>query len=226
MIFFLVLLTFAVFITAEVLLERRSKRAETRVRAPGKWDILDTAMPPVVRSSAGLFYHSGHTWAFLDPSGEASVGIDDFAQGVIGKIDGIELPAPGTRLRQGEKAFTVLQKNKRIDFVSPLDAVVKSVNEAVSPDADLVKRFPYTRGWLLAVEPDNLIQNLKRLKIGREALDWLGKETRRFVEFLSLHAARPQEVGVTMHDGGLYIDGVIENIDGELLQILERKFFR
>lgn len=226
MIFFLVILTFVAFITVEYLMVRRKQRAEKMASLSKRWNILATATPPVYRSAPGLFYHSGHTWAYLDPSGEANVGMDDFAQGIVGKIERIEFPLPGARLRQGERAFTVVQKNKKVDFVSPLDGVVRTVNEAVTRDTDLIKRFPYTRGWLLTVEPTELISNLKRLKVGREALEWLEKEGKRFVEFLALHSARPQEVGVTMLDGGLYAEGVIENVDGELLHLLIKKFFR
>ncbi len=226
MIFFLVILTFIVFITAEYLMVRRKKRVEKAEPLPERWNILATAAHPVYRSSAGLFYHSGHTWAYLDPSGEANVGLDDFAQRIVGQIDRIEFALPGSKVRQGERAFTVVQKNKKIDFVSPLDGVVRSVNESATRDPELIKRFPYTRGWLLSVEPTQLISNLKRMKVGREAIEWLEKEGKRLVEFLALHAERPQEVGVTMLDGGLSVEGVIENIEGELLQILTKKFFR
>jgi hypothetical protein len=47
-----------------------------------------------------------------------------------------------------------------------------------------------------------------------------------FLEFITLHRATPQEVGVTMQDGGHCIEGVTESIDGELLQLLVKKFFR
>lgn len=224
MVVLLVILTIAALLTVEFVMHRR--RAREKTRASEGWITLEPALSPVSRSPAGLFYHSGHTWAHLSPSGEANVGIDDFAQGIIGSIERIELPAPGTRVRQGEKAFTVIQKSKKIDFVSPLDGLVRSVNESVNPDPGLVKKHPYTDGWLFTIQPNNLIHNLKRLKIGGEALAWLEKEVRRFVEFLALHSAKPQEVGVTMHDGGLYLEGVVEKIDGELLQLVTKKFFR
>ena len=226
MVVLLVILTVAVLLAVEFAIHLRRKREQEKATAPVSWSGLETAIPPFRRSPAGLFYHSGHTWAHLDPSGEANVGIDDFAQGIIGEIERIELPVPGTKLRQGEKAFTLVQKNKKIDFVSPLDGFVRSVNESVNPDTGLVKQHPYTKGWLFSIQPSNLIHNLKRLRVGAEALVWLEKEVKRFVEFLALHSARPQEVGVTMHDGGLHIDGVVEKIDGELLQLLMKKFFR
>jgi len=36
----------------------------------------------------------------------------------------------------------------------------------------------------------------------------------------------PQGVGVTLPDGGTYAEGIMETMDGEILQIVIRKYFR
>lgn len=220
----LVILTFAAFLLVDFALKRKRERlaAETVVLAAGPEGALAPIRQAGYRLPGGVFVHGGHTWAFLQPSGEARVGIDDFAHGVIGRIDRIELPFPGAAVRQGEHAFTVVQGKKRIELVSPLDGVVAAVN--TEPDA--LKGDPYQSGWLVAIKPANLAHNLKRLRIAADAAAWLEKETRRFAEFIALHSARPQEVGVTMQDGGQVAAGALEKVDGELLQIVVRKFFR
>jgi glycine cleavage system H lipoate-binding protein len=223
MIFFLVVLTFAVCILVDYALRRRSERLAAATAVPAT---RAQEAAPVERAGyrvpGGVFVHGGHTWAFLTPSGEARVGIDDFARGVMGRIDRIELPVPGAALRQGERAFTVVQGRKRIDLVSPLDGIVASVNG----DPGALEGDPYQSGWLVAIKPANLAHNLKRLRIAADAAAWLEKETRRFAEFIALHTARPAEVGVTMQDGGQAAAGALEKVDGELLQITVRKFFR
>ncbi len=221
----LVLLTFAVFILVDVALKRKRERvaaAETVVLAAPALEAAAPIPAAGYRLPGGVFVHGGHTWAFLESSGEARVGIDEFARGVIGRIDRIEVPAPGATLRQGERAFTVVQGRKRIEFVSPLDGVVAAVNS----DPGALRGDVYQAGWLLAVAPANLVHNLKKLRIAADATAWLEKETRRFVEFMALHYARPQEVGVTMADGGQVAAGALEKVDGELLQITLKKFFR
>ena len=228
MVLILVLVTIAAFLIIELAI--RSQREKARERAGETAPALRTALLPVAlpefRLPAGLFYHSGHTWAHLTPAGEAQIGIDDFAQGIIGRIDRIELPRPGAVLRQGEKAFTVVQGNKKIDFVSPLDGIVSSVNDDVNADTRMLKKDPYRSSWLLAAMPSNIAQNLKKLRIAGDAAAWLERELMVFLEFITLHQAAPQEVGVTMQDGGHVIEGVMEKIDGELLQLLVRKFLR
>ena len=220
----LVILTFAAFLLVDFAVQRRRERvaAEAVVLAAPAEDPAAPIRRHGYRLPGGVFVHGGHTWAFLTPSGEARVGIDDFARGVVGRIDRVELPIPGAALRQGERAFTIVQGRKRIELVSPLDGVVSAVN----PDPNALTGDPYHAGWLVAIKPANLAHNLKRLRIAADATAWLEKETRRFAEFIALHTARPLEVGVTMQDGGQAAAGALETVDGELLQIAVKKFFR
>ena len=192
----LVVLTIAVFLIVELTIAWRRRNVRVREAVPA------------YRIPEGLFFHGGHTWAHLTPAGEALVGMDDFAQAVIGSIDRIELPEPGTELRQGEKAFTVVQRNKRIDFVSPLCGRVSTVNERVNTEVGRLKEDPYGTGWLFAIRPGDIVHDLRKTRIARDAAAWLEKETARFAEFVTLHRAVPQEVGVTLPDGGTCVDGV------------------
>ncbi|MCL5884296.1 MAG: hypothetical protein M1377_02950 [Deltaproteobacteria bacterium] len=174
----------------------------------------------------GLFFHGGHTWAKLESSGAVQVGLDGFAQGILGRVDRFELPSPGVKVRQGEPAFAAIQSGKRIEFVSPVDGVVCEVNDKINSDLQGAKKEPYEKGWAFAIRPSNFVQNLKKLRIGAEASAWLEKEVRSFTEFLFLHRAVPQEVGVTLPDGGIHAEGILESMDGEILQIVIRKYFR
>lgn len=222
----LVILTIAAFLIVELTIAWKRKKNREREESAVTVPAFRLAPSPAYRVPEGLFYHGGHTWAHLTPSGEALVGLDDFARGVLGRIDRIELPEPGTPVRQGETAFTVLQGNKRIDFVSPLEGNVCAVNDRVNADVGRVKEDPYGFGWIFSVRPADIRHDLRKLRISRDAVAWMEREARRFAEFVTLHRAVPREVGVTMQDGGACVDGVVEGIDGELLLLLVRKFFR
>ena len=69
-------------------------------------------------------------------------------------------------------------------------------------------------------------RNSVKLRIGAEASAWLEKEARSFTEFLTLYRAVPVEVGATLPDGGIHAEGILETMDGEILQIAIRKYFR
>ena len=224
MVVLLFLFTVLACIAVDGILRRRKRAAaesrlvpEPALRLPG---LAAREVP------GGLFVHSGHTWAKLDPSGAVQVGLDAFAQGILGRVDRYELPAEGAKLRQGEPAFAAFQSGKRIEFVSPVDGVVCAVNEGINADPPAARKEPYGEGWAFAIRPSDLSRNLKKLRIGADAAEWLSREVRSFTEFLSLHRAVPPEVGVTLADGGIHAEGILETMDGESLRIAIRKYFR
>ena len=226
MVVILFILTVVGCIAADVYLRRRD-RLRTAAESPAIAE--PSGIIPYLAAHelpGGLFFHSGHTWAKLESSGEVQVGLDGFAREVLGKVDRFELPEAGAQVRQGERVFAAIQSGKRIEFVSPVDGVVCAVNDQINSDPQGSKKEPYEKGWAVAVRPFNIVQNLKKLRIGAEASAWLEKEVRSFAEFLSLHRAVPQEVGVTLPDGGTHAEGILETMDGEILQIVIRKFFR
>ena len=110
--------------------------------------------------------------------------------------------------------------------MSPVDGVVCAVNERINIDPAAARKEPYEKGWAFMLRPSNLSRDLKKLRIGAEAAAWLEREARSFTEFLSLHRAVPVEVGATLPDGGVHTEGIMETMDGEILQIAIRKYFR
>jgi glycine cleavage system H lipoate-binding protein len=225
----MVVLLFILTVVGCITLDMYLRRKELRREAEAAASAAPAGILPAWAARelpGGLFFHSGHTWAKLESSGEVQVGLDGFARGVLGRIDRYELPAAGSRVRQGEPAFAAIQSGKRIDFVSPVDGVVCALNERINADPQGAKDEPYGKGWAFAIRPTDFIQNLRKLRIGSEASEWLAKEMRSFSEFLTLHRAVPQGVGVTLPDGGIHAEGIMETMDGEILQIVIRKFFR
>ncbi len=224
MVVLLVALTVLVCVAVDLAIRRREEAAaEARtVREPATLFPSQTAQ----ELPGGLFVHGGHTWAKVDSSGAVQVGLDGFAQGILGRVDRFELPEDGTMLRQGEPAFAAIQSGKRIEFVSPVDGVVCAVNERINADPAEARKAPYEKGWAFLLRPSSLSRDLKKLRIGAEASAWLEREARSFAEFLSLHRALPAGVGATLPDGGIHAEGVMETMDGEILKIAIRKYFR
>ncbi len=224
MVVLLVVLTVLGCIAVDLARRRREEAAaEARtVREPATLFPSQTAQ----ELPGGLFVHGGHTWAKVDSSGAVQVGLDGFAQGILGRVDRFELPGDGTMLRQGEPAFAAIQSGKRIEFVSPVDGVVCAVNERINADPAEARKAPYEKGWAFLLRPSSLSRDLKKLRIGAEASAWLEREARSFAEFLSLHRALPAGVGATLPDGGIHAEGVMETMDGEILKIAIRKYFR
>ena len=109
--------------------------------------------PPVFQpgsaSPRGYFFHQGHTGCRSENrETSAKVGLDDFAQKLIGKVDAIELPAVGSRFAQGEKGWSLMVDSVPIPMLSPVDGEVVAVNHEVLRSPGILSRDPYGAGWL------------------------------------------------------------------------------
>jgi glycine cleavage system H lipoate-binding protein len=124
-----------------------------------------------------LFLHPGHTWARLDADGRVTIGLDDFARTLIGKLSAIEMPPVGSRLEAGGPAFVVRQGKRWLRFPAPVSGVVTEVNAKLGRDPVRLRWRPYKEGWTLRLAPgDRLSNELARLAVGRDAQRWLQEE--------------------------------------------------
>jgi len=81
--------------------------------------------------------------------GVGTGGVTDYAQDELGDIVYIELPAPGTAVKQFEKLGEIESVKAVSDFYSPIGGEVVDVNEEVSDHPELVNQSFYDRGWLV-----------------------------------------------------------------------------
>jgi glycine cleavage system H protein len=175
-------------------------------------------------SPSQLFVHDGHTWAKLDTSGEAKIGIDHFLLKILGGADRVSLPASGRSVSQGERIFSVYRGGRKIGLVSPIEGVISSVNERADLNAESVKKDPYKDGWLFTIKPKNLTESLRNVRRLEEASGWFEGEMKRFSTFLVSGSPGLAEVGATMQDGGQYPGGIIEKMDEEQVRAFESRF--
>jgi glycine cleavage system H protein len=174
----------------------------------------------------GLFFDRGHTWVRLRPSGEVRIGVDDFAQALLGRIDTIEMPAVGQALKRDAVILRLIQGSRSAAFVSPVDGVVTAVNESLLRSAEALKQTSYQQNWLVTMKPTGLAATLKHLLIAEDAIQWLKGELRRFRDFVSGIAPQVALVGETLQDGGHPVDGLLERMDDQVWEKFERDFLR
>jgi glycine cleavage system H protein len=103
-------------------------------------------------SPADRKYTKDHEWARL--AGEtATVGITDYAQGELGDVVFVELPTPGTPVKQGESFGVVESVKAASDLYAPLSGEVLEANKALTDSPELVNKDPYGEGWMIKVKP-------------------------------------------------------------------------
>ena len=118
----------------------------------------------------GVFLSDKHTWLTVEQEGKVKVGLDDFANKLIGKIDKIEYPNLGMVVKKGQILFTVYKGNRGIPFKSPVSGKVLKVNNWLSEDLSKLELSPYLENWICVLDADDLDSELQHLKIGKAAV--------------------------------------------------------
>jgi glycine cleavage system H lipoate-binding protein len=164
------------------------------------------------------FYHCGHTWARAEEDGLVAVGIDDFAQKLVGRPTAIELPSLGAELAQGAPATRLAVESKSVDVVAPIGGEVVERNEAVLADPGLVNRDPYGAGWLVKVRPLRFESDRTRLLQGGAAASWMDSMESK------LRGRMSTSLGLLLQDGGIPVSGLARVLAGERWNEFAREF--
>ncbi|HEX9652413.1 MAG TPA: response regulator [bacterium] len=140
----------------------------------------EEASEHVFNVPAGLFISPEHAWVGIEMTGAVRVGIDDFAQKIVGHIETIELPKKGRQVKKGEPLFTIKQNSHSLTFPSPISGEITSINTELRDHIEVLKVKPYEVGWVCCIEASNLTKELQGLRIGAEAVAWYQEEIDKF----------------------------------------------
>lgn len=163
-----------------------------------------------IRYSPDRFYHRGHTWVELDKDGMVTIGLDDFADHLIGHPDSIALPKVGKEVDLNGAAWSLRKNGHEIQLRAPIEGTVIAVG---GPDA----------GWYLKVRPRKDAHDpvtLRHLLRGVEVDGWLARELERLQQ--QFRAADPVP---TLADGGEMVYGVMDAVpDADWDAVIEESF--
>jgi glycine cleavage system H protein len=98
------------------------------------------------------YFTTDHEWIDVAADGEtATVGITDYAQGQLGDIVFVEVPASGTRIEKGGDAAVVESVKAASDVYAPVSGTVSEGNPALEGDPSLVNSAAETDGWFFTI---------------------------------------------------------------------------
>ena len=92
------------------------------------------------------YFSEEHEWIEVDGD-TATIGITDYAQGQLGDIVFVEVPAAGTALAKGKEAAVVESVKAASDVFAPVSGTVTEGNAALEDDPALVNTDPESEGW-------------------------------------------------------------------------------
>lgn len=160
---------------------------------------------------AGIYFSPTHSWAHIQPNGSARVGVDAFLHGLTGVLSGVEVPEPGTALKQGDPIFSISNQGKKLNISAPISGTVKSVNTEALQNMRLLHRDPYSLGWLVEMAPSAWEDETKSLYLGQRTTAWLASEMARIRDFFAHSFAPPESENglVLLQEGGDIATGAL-----------------
>ena len=171
---------------------------------------------------AGVFISPAHNWVSLELNGMVRVGIDDFTQKILGKIDNIALPNKGQKAKKGEPLFSIKKGVHTMTFPSPVSGKIVSANTNLNDHIEYVNMKPYELGWMCSIEPTNLNEDLHTLKIGSDTLSWYQKEIDRFHETIKEISLKKEQTTVSKENADIRS----EQLNDEIWEVFSESFRR
>lgn len=103
-----------------------------------------------------LLYTEEHEYVHKgDADDVVEIGITDYAQGELGDVVYVDLPAAGAKFGRMEPFGTIEAVKAVSELYSPVGGEVVEVNGALEGDPSLVNKDPYGAGWMIRLRVKN-----------------------------------------------------------------------
>jgi len=179
---------------------RLEKETEPSIRLVTP-SVGESASRREVNIPAGIFVSPSHAWVGVHMNGLVRLGIDDFTQKTIGRIDSLELPASGAKIRKGETLFALRHGDHRLAVPSPVSGRVRGINQELRERPELIRLKPYQLGWVCTMDPESLTGDLREMKIGADAVAWYREEINRYGEMIRTAMRAREGEGKSVRSG-------------------------
>lgn len=103
--------------------------------------------------ASGMRYLDTHEYIRVDAkTGEATVGVTDYAQQELGDVVYVELPTVGDIFKKGDAFGSVESVKAASQVYAPVDGEVIEINETLSDDSGLINSSPEDKGWIMKIK--------------------------------------------------------------------------
>ena len=99
-------------------------------------------------------YTASHEWVRSESDGTVTIGITDHAQGALGDLVFVELPAAGRKVKAGEACAVVESVKAASDVYAPLEGEVVAANDSLSSTPEQWNADAWN-AWLFKIRPSD-----------------------------------------------------------------------
>jgi len=212
--FLLIIIPFWILINREVSIKARIRNA------------IGILSEGILRIPMGLLFSKNHTWAHLEKSGVAEVGIDNFLLHITGEVKFKNLRTAGSFINKGELLADIEHNGKILQVYSPISGTVAATNSLLKEAPSVVNADPYGKGWIYKIEPSGWIEETDTYYLANEALAWTKMELNRFKDFMagSMNKYSPEASMLILQDGGELCDRPLSDLPDEIWQDFQKSF--
>ena len=99
-------------------------------------------------------YTKDHEWILISAD-IGTVGITDYAQGELGDVVFVELPAVGKAFKLHDSFGSIEAVKAVSDLYAPISGTITEVNKDLDKTPELVNKDPFGKGWMVKVRLSN-----------------------------------------------------------------------
>ncbi len=98
-----------------------------------------------------LKYTQDHEWVKVE-DGVGTIGITDYAQGELGDVVFVDIPADLSEVSSGDTFGSIEAVKTVSDLFAPVSGKIKEVNSKLEDEPELINSDPYGDGWIVKIE--------------------------------------------------------------------------
>ena len=98
-----------------------------------------------------LMYTQDHEWVKVE-DGVGTIGITDYAQGELGDVVFVDIPADISEVNSGDTFGSIEAVKTVSDLFAPVSGNIKEVNSKLEDEPELINSDPYGEGWIVKIE--------------------------------------------------------------------------
>ncbi len=172
----------------------------------------------ILKIPQGVFYSKNHTWTYLEKTGTAAVGVDDFLLHTTGVVQLINLKNTGETIQKGDLLTEMVKDNKNLKIFSPISGEIITTNTQLNENPEVLNNDPYGKGWIYKIKPSKWIDETQRLYLAEDAINWSKTELQRFKDFLVLTNKKytTESALAILQDGGELVDHTLSGLSNDV----------